>query len=223
MIFRNPSKFPISSWVDILPNETAFIMGNGPSLLEIDHKDLDGLFTIGINRSYKLVIPTILLWQDESLYDDCFDEVRFVASAKVTRKEIDPDNLFTHFSLEPGAFRFHKTPHKLFGGGCTGVLAAQLAYAMGCTSIVLLGCDCKYKDGKTDFYGVNKHHSDTTLNNFSAAMEWLSRECPVPIYNCGDASFWPKITLEEAIEKTKPTKMNHLLRLNRLKGKDRND
>jgi len=87
---------------------------------------------------------------------------------------------------------------------------------MGCSSLVLLGCDCSYKNGNTDFYGNNKEHSTSTLSNFSAAMEWVKKDSPVPVFNCGDAIFWPRISLEEAIEKSCPTKRSHLRWLNRL-------
>lgn len=213
MIFRHPSKFPIAKWTDRLKGETAFIIGNGPSLLENDLKKLDGCFTIGINRAFRVILPTILMWQDASLYEDCYEEIKTLPCAKITLKNIDHENEFTHFSLIPGPFRFKKEPFNLYGGGCTTALAIQLAYALGCSSIVLLGCDASYKDNKTDFYGVNRNHTENTLRSFTAALNWANRECPIPILNCGDAIQWQRMSLEKAIESTQPRIQSHISRL----------
>jgi hypothetical protein len=216
MIFRSRYKFPIKLWKKKFVGETAFILGNGPSLLENDLGLLKNYFTIGTNRAYKIVSPCILMWQDESLYEDCFRDLVTLACAKLTRKEIDKEDLFTHFRIERGGFSFGEDPEVLHGGGSTACLAIQLAVSMGFSKIVLLGCDCSYRGEQTDFYGKNKNHSTNTLANFSAAMEWVSRESPIPIRNCGDAPYWSKISLQAAIDDFEPNKLSRLEWLNRL-------
>lgn len=216
MIFKAKTKFPISSWAGRLFGEPAFIIGNGPSLLENNIKLINNYFTIGTNRAFKVLLPKILIWQDESLYEDCYNEIRKLACVKITKESLDFENIFTHFTLEPGNFVFGKNPSILYGGGSTVVLAIQLAVSLGCSSLILLGCDCNYRGNKTDFYGENKNHSIGTLSNFLAAMEWVHRECPIPVFNCGDAPYWPRTTLELAVEKTQPKERNHLQWLNKL-------
>lgn len=216
MIFRAKSKFPINSWSGRLTGETAFIVGNGPSLLENDLSLIEKTFTIGINRAFRVILPKILIWQDESLYKDCYEDIVKLPCAKITKQSIDTKNIFTHFTLEHGSFQFGKNPAILYGGGSTAALSVQLAVAMGCSSVVLLGCDCGYKDGKTDFYGSNKNHTTSTVPNFLAAMDWVSRECPISVLNCGDAPYWPRITLEAAINRVKPSEKYHLEWLNQL-------
>lgn len=216
MNFRKSTKFTVNAWSNRLRGEVAFVIGNGPSLTENNLDLLDGLFTIGINRAFRLLLPTILMWQDESLHDDCYEDLRTLGCAKITRRDIDSEGLFSHFELVHGPFRFGHNPAILHGGGCTAALSAQLANALGCSAIVFLGVDCKYKSDRTDFYGINKHHSDQTLANFLGAMEWVNRECPIPVLNCGDVPYWPRIGLEEAIERTKANKEPHLVRLGRL-------
>jgi len=216
MIFRAKSKFPINSWAGRMRGEVAFIIGNGPSLLENDLRLIDDYFTIGINRAFKIILPKILIWQDESLYSDCYEDIVKLPCAKLTKESIDPNNQFTHFALERGSFRFGGNPAILYGGGSTAALSIQLAVAMGFSSIVILGCDCGYKNGKTDFYGTNKNHTATTVDNFLAAMFWASRECPIPIVNCGDAPYWPRVGLDVAIGLVQPIKRHHFEWLNRL-------
>ncbi len=216
MIFRAKSKFPISSWSNRLFGEPVFIIGNGPSLLENDLSKITEYFTIGINRAYKVLLPKILMWQDESLYKDCYDDIRILPCAKITRATIDSEDVFTHFELKHGPFVFGSNPSVLHGGGSTAALAVQLGVSLGCSSLILLGCDCGYKNNMTDFYGLNKEHTSSTVPNFLAAMEWVSRECPIQVLNCGDAPCWPRVSLEEAIETSKPSSKTHLSWLSKL-------
>jgi len=209
MIFRAKSKFPIHSWAGRFVGETAFIIGNGPSLLENNISLIENYFTIGINRAFRVILPKILICQDESLYEDSYSSIRVLPCAKVTKKDIDNEDVFTHFTLEHGHFCFGKDPGVLYGGGSTAALAIQMAVAMSFSSIVLLGCDCCYKENKTDFYGENKNHTISTIPNFLAAMDWVKKECPVEIFNCGDAPQWPRITLEDVIKKLSPSNKTH--------------
>jgi len=216
MIFRSKTKFPICSWAGRFSGETAFIIGNGPSLLENNLDLIKNYFTIGINRAFRVLLPKILIWQDESLYEDCYEDIVKLPCCKVTLEKIDPEDIFTHFELSEGSYSFNKNPYLLKGKGSTAALAVQLSVSLGFSSIVLLGCDCNYQDGKTDFYGENKNHTVNTLRNFSNAMEWVKKECTVPVYNCGNAPFWPRISLEEAIEKTNPKEKFHIEWINSL-------
>jgi hypothetical protein len=156
------------------------------------------------------------MWQDESLYSDCYEDIRKIACIKITRKEIDFENAFSHFHLERGGYKFSNNPAKLYGCGSTAVLAVQMAVAMGCSSIVLLGCDCSYRNGMTDFYGINKFHLSNTLDNFNSAMMWVFNNSPVPIYNCGPAPFWPQKKIETVINEIGTVKRHRLDWVSRL-------
>lgn len=216
MIFRSKCKFPVSNWKNLFKGEVAFILGNGPSLLENDLSLIDHFFTIGMNRSYKALLPKILIWQDESLYEDCYEDLKTLPCAKVTTKEIDKDDIFSHFVINKSKFMFSGDPYYLYGGGCTSVLAIQMAVSMGFSSIVLLGCDCCYRGEQTDFYGLNKNHNSNTLMHFNNAMQWVKNNCPVDIHNCSDNNFWEKENLNEILNKQKLKKRNHLFWLNAL-------
>jgi hypothetical protein len=216
MIFRSRSKFPIKQWKNRFVGETAFLIGNGPSLIDNDLDIIKDRFTIAINRGYKAITPVILLWQDESLYKDCLDELRILPCAKVTRSGIDSDDIFTHFVLGKGGFTFTNDPSKLCGGGCTVALAVQMIVSMGFSSIVLLGCDGRYRGDKTNFYGVNPNHTANTLANFDYTMRWIRSECPRKIVNCSDTPYWPKVSLEQAVFECNTPKRPRIEWLNRL-------
>jgi hypothetical protein len=97
----------------------------------------------------------------------------------------------------------------LNGRGSTGPLAYQLACVLGCNPIVLLGYDCKYRQGKTDFWGKNRFHKPHTLKNCSRGLQWIKRvadseEHKKEVINCSDNDvFSTRISLKEAIQKTK--------------------
>lgn len=218
MIFRRPTKYPIEAWGGRIAGHPAFILGNGPSLLENDLALLDGCFSIGINRIYRAFDPTILLWQDRGLYADGLEKILGCSAIKVCRDRCNIDNQFTTFRLTGPSYRWPERPNELFGYGCSGALGVELAVAMGASSVVLLGIDCDYdSSGQTDFYGKNADHNQYTVKNFHAAMSWVAKSCPVPIYCCGRAPYWPRVSLAEAVNQLRPERHSRLQWCARLK------
>jgi hypothetical protein len=190
---------------DILNGHPAFLLGNGPSISKKDLTLLNNFFTIGINRIFYIYEPTVLFWQDRELWRSSEHDIINCRAVKVCRNVGDPRYLFNHFRLGEDPFRFSGKPHKLYGRGNTGALTAQFAYGLGCSSLVILGMDCKYDEsGKTDFYGINDHHKPYTLKMCNTAMRWLKKNSPLPIYNCSENKIWPQMELEEVIEEINP-------------------
>lgn len=211
MIVRRAERYPIESWGGRIRGHPAFILGNGPSLLENDLSLLDGCFSIGINRIYQVYDPTILLWQDKELSLKNKKAICDCSSIKVCRDRCNAENLFTPFSLSGPSYRISDNPSCLFGYGCSGALGIEMAVAMGAESITLLGIDCDYTPaGETDFYGKNKSHNRFTLKNFHNAIRWAADNCPVPIYCCGRAPFWPRYSLLDVMKILKPVKLGRL-------------
>ena len=211
MIFRcKKTKYNIKNWSGIMNGHVAFILGNGPSVNECDLSLLDNYFTIGINRIFKIYDPTMLFWQDKEITKSYYKEIIKCPSVKVCRDIYDYSSSFTNFYLDNSSYRFHNTPWHLYGRGCSGGLAVQLAYSMGFSSVVVIGCDCKYINGNTDFYGKNKFHRPHTLVHFNQAMKWVKENINIPLYNCGYCSLWPRIELKEAIENSKAIKMKKI-------------
>lgn len=164
----------IRHWKGLLHGEPAFLIGNGPSVADEDVKQVANHFTIGINRAFYLFDPVVLFWQDISLWDTEKTHLTKTTSIKVCRDISDPLHRFNNFRLRStDGFRLADSPHVLFGSGATGPLAYQFAYTLGCDPIICVGFDCQYRDGKTDFYGVNPHHRSHTLTMCSRGLHWI--------------------------------------------------
>ena len=205
----------LKKWTGLLNGHTAFILGNSPSIIKHNLKLLNPYFTIGVNRICYIYDPTILLWQDKEIWDSCKKNIKKQKSIKICSANSDPRNIFINFKLRLGEFKFTKDLNYLYGTGNTGALAIEVAVALGCSNIVLLGTDCKYgKKGRTDFYGKNKDHKTYTLKMCNAAMKWVKQKCPVPVYNCSENKLWPTRSLNEIIKEIRPEKFNREYYLN---------
>lgn len=201
-------RYQIKAWIDRLPDCPAFIIGNGPSVNDYNLMLLEDYFTIGINRSfqpYLSIDPTILLWQDVSLWNSEYHKLHNSQCLKVARDTADPRRLYYNFHLKSTHFAFQKQTHVLYGRGTSGPLAVQLAYAMGCHPIVLIGLDCTLgRDGRTDFWGTNQYWLPHTLTNCQTGLRAVKEQCPVEIINCGYSDLWPRRELKDVLDEIKP-------------------
>jgi hypothetical protein len=151
--------------------------------------------------------PTILVWQDISLWNSEYQRLHNTQAIKVCRDVSDPRRIYYNFHLKGGAYHFDpKKTHILYGRGSSGPLAVQLAVAMGCRPIVLLGMDCKRgENGISDFYGENKYWREHTLDNCELGLKFIKENCPVEIRSCGKTDYWPQETLETVLKDISPT------------------
>lgn len=191
-------------WKGTLRDVPCFILGNGPSMTDNPIAELlPGYFTIGINRAFKVIDPTILMWQDIELWMTERGELAKVNAVKYSRNASDPRGIAYQFKLMPGPYRLAPNPMILFGAGSTGPLAFQLAHSLGCKPIILLGYDCQYRGENTDFYGKNKHHKPHTLPNCQRGLRWVkTNETSSNIINCSDNNiFSRKHNLAEVIDR----------------------
>ena len=198
----------MKSWKLQLKGVPCFIIGYGPSLLDQPVGSLGEYFTIGINRSFRKLDTTILIWQDIELWITERKLLSKLKAIKYARNVADPEKIAYHFKLVPGAYRLPADPSVLYGRGSTGPLAYQLAFSLGCDPIIFLGYDCAYKDGLTDFWGKNRFHKPHTLRNCSRGLQWLKtmndKHVKGTIINCSDnEALGPKISLFDAIKQVK--------------------
>lgn len=163
----------LKQWKNTLIGVPCFIIGNSPYLDDYPIYKLKNYFTIGINRAFKRIDPTILIWQDFNVYSENVEEFKKLKCIFYSRNIANPADLGYNFVLEEGQYKLPENPAFLYGRGSTGPLAFQLAYSLGCNPIILLGCNCKYKNNKTDFYGNNKYHNEFTLKNCNIGLKWM--------------------------------------------------
>ncbi len=199
---------PLSEWNGLLKDHVAFILGNAPSISDQNLDVLKPYFTIGINRICYIYTPTILLWQDIQMWNSEKRAIINNKSLRICSSVSDPLRAFSNFRVKNGNFKFGKNPSVLHGTGNSTALAVQISVNLGCSDIVLLGTDCKYVDGNTDFYGKNKDHKSYTLKMCKTAMKWIIDNCPVPIHNCSKNKLWPEENLVDVINKLEPHKLN---------------
>lgn len=194
-------RYQIKHWVDTLPDTPAFILGNGPSIKDENMMLLEDYFTVGINRAFYLLDPTILLWQDISLWNTEYHRLHNTQAIKVARDTADPRRIYYNFHLKGNGYKFDTSKtHILHGRGSSGPLAVQLAVSMGCRPIVLMGMDCKRgPKNESDFYGNNPHWLPHTLDNCKVGLEFIRDHCPVEVINCGDNDIWPQETLKDVM------------------------
>ena len=198
-------RYATKSWVDRLCDTPCFILGNAPSIKDFDIHILDDYFTIGLNRifKYQKFDPTVLFWQDSSLWKSEFNNIHNLQAMKVARDVADPKRLYYNFHLKGGGYRFEvpKQAHILFGRGSTGPVATQFAVALGCNPIVLVGMDCKTdEEGHGDFYGDNPFWLVHTLPNCRQGLKFIKEYCPVEIVSTGNTDLWPRIPLDKVLE-----------------------
>jgi hypothetical protein len=191
----------IRNWKGSLEGIPAFIIGNSPALDDCDLTLLEDFFTIGINRAYLRLDPTILMWQDKEIFRENPKEIRGLKAIKFCEQRHDRKSEFYNFRAVPGHYRLPFSPILLFGkNGSTGALAFEFAFSLGCKPIVLLGMDCRYRDGKTDFFGVNKYHTGNSLNICSRGLAWIaSCQSIVDIISCNSAKRIEQISPLEAV------------------------
>jgi len=197
----------IKGWGDQLKGVPAFVLGNSPALNDEDLSSLEPFVTIGLNRAFYKIDPTILLWQDIELWFTERKKILRLNAIKVCRDTADPQNRFFHYRLRPGNFKLPESPNNLHGFGTTGPIGVQLAYALGCNPIVILGMDCVCRGHSTDFYGRNRHHKPHTLTNCRKGLKWIKKEVAPKreIINCSaDNEYFKYTPLEEVVAQFTP-------------------
>ena len=89
----------IKGWGDQLKDVPAFVLGNSPALNDEDLSTLEPFVTIGLNRAFYKIDPTILLWQDIELWFTERKKILRLNAIKVCRDTADPQNRFFHYRL----------------------------------------------------------------------------------------------------------------------------
>jgi hypothetical protein len=139
--------------------KTLIVIGNGPSLKDVDFSLLDGLDTFGLNSAYRVYEK--LNWYPT--YHGCFDYVVTDSHRDSFVKLINTGKIRTHFHIRDLSskenFQFinlipYNSSDKMnscvddFGNfhdnGNSGANACSVGVCLGYKKIILLGVDCNY-------------------------------------------------------------------------------
>jgi hypothetical protein len=169
---------------DAYAGQRAFIIGNGPSLREMDLSPLRDEVTFGLNRIYLLFdkigfATTFLVSVNTHVIEQCADELTSTRSQKIfswrSRRHLGDASQITfvrsvsrpHFSLDPS--------RAVWEGATVTFVAMQLAYYMGFTEVILIGVDHQFAaSGKPHMLvtsdGPDESHFDP--NYFGKGFRW---------------------------------------------------
>lgn len=160
-----------------------FIIGNGPSLNEIDMSLLRNEITFGSNRIY-LGFPkwgfTCTYWgiQDETQVLQAANKYLVDLPQEITKfiplqfiEHLDHHRLQNvvpfNFIAEPSPYpQFSTSPSAIFNGWTVTFSLLQMAVLMGCNPIYLIGIDHRYQIGATEIKGTNRWTDPMSKSHF---------------------------------------------------------
>ncbi len=156
------SKWRLEHFRDKHKGQRCFIMGNGPSLSQMDLSPLKDEFTFGLNRIYLMFdqlgfIPTYYAAVNALVIEQCAEDIarlsvpKFVSWRSRNDIRFTDDLIFLRTSYGGGYYpHFSKDPVNILWEGATVTyIALQLAYFMGFDTAVLIGVDHNFKtEGK---------------------------------------------------------------------------
>ena len=150
--WRRASVRALNALKDIHRGKRCFIIGNGPSLKQLDLARLRGEFTFGMNRIY-LLFPelgfntTYYVSINDLVIEQCAGDIRGLAIPKFLAW-----HSHRHFQDRPDDLSFLYTTYnepvfarnaagRLWEGATVTYVALQLAFHMGFDQVILIGVD----------------------------------------------------------------------------------
>jgi len=154
--WRRTSRSRIAALYDCHRDERCFIMGNGPSLRQMDLGRLRGEITFGMNRVY----PSFADWGFATTYyvsindlvvQQCAAEIQALPTTKFIAwhanrffQRFPEDLIFLYTTYTGPGFQLDMT-RRIWEGATVTNVALQLAYYMGIQQVVLIGVDHRFK------------------------------------------------------------------------------
>lgn len=192
----------------IWKNEIVYIVGGGPSLKGFNWDRLKGKHTIAINKAYK-VVPwsEVLYWTDARFYRWNKHDIDSLKGIKITCRNapsLAPDVVLLTTSGRTG---IDKRPNFIRAGNNSGFAAINVAFHLGVKKIYLLGFDMESSDRNTHWhegYGIRHDHKiyeRNMISNFDGIHELLKTE-GIELWNANPKSKLksiPKCKLEDAL------------------------
>ena len=143
----------LQAYKDQYRNRRCFVIGNGPSLKNMDLSLLQNEITLGSNRIYLLSnehphIPTYLASIDTLLLDQFHQDISRVSIPKFINWKLrkhfreSPDVAFLNINYTPHFGKDITRP--LWGGHTVTYVCLQVAFYMGFKEVILIGVDHNY-------------------------------------------------------------------------------
>lgn len=183
------------------------IMGNGPSLGEMDLAPLRAEYTWGLNRIYLLFdrlgfTPTFLVavaapvleqFGPELLDTPCQKFFNIEASRHIDR--LPPDVVYFGSRLTNPHFAIDPVPFGVYEGWTVTYVAMQLAYHLGFTKVALVGVDHRFRDTGppgtlVTSGGADRDHFDPGY--FGAGVKWFTADLERSeiAYRLANLAYW---------------------------------
>jgi len=165
-------------------DDRCFILGNGPSLRNMDLKPLRDEVTFGSNRVYLLFEnlgfeTTYYVSTNDLVIEQCSDEIKNITSPKFINWRMrhlfsESENIAFIREVYRSQFSFDITKN-FWGGGTVTYAMMQIAYFMGFQKVILLGVDHSFTTKGTPHKIVvaqdeDQDHFDP--NYFSKGFRW---------------------------------------------------
>jgi len=176
--------YKLEKYRNIHLGEDCFIIGNGPSLNEMDLTKLNGYHVFGLNKIFLLLDKVdlsldYLVSVNKHVIEQSIDQFIALPIPKFFAyyPDIIPENEHINllFTNRPGFMGFHADITKgIYEGYTVTYIAMQLAYFMGFKQVFLIGVDHNFKQqGKANeeqkMEGDDPNHFDP---NYFKGMKW---------------------------------------------------
>jgi hypothetical protein len=191
-------------------DETAYLIGGGPSLKEFNWELLRGKRIIAINRAFQ-VLPwaDVLYWTDAQFYKWYRREIDEFKGMKVSCRPLEVPAKDIKILQGVRNQGLDMRPEYICDGNNSGYGALNLAVKLGAKRIYLLGYDMHSSLKATHWHdGYFRRHNHTIYNRlftyFGSALPVL-KEMNIEVWNANPASHlecFKKCTLTDAINNT---------------------
>ncbi len=183
----HPNEVKLRQFGDKHKNDRCFIIGNGPSLNEMDLSRLKSEFTFGVNAIYLNhaemgFYPTYYAVEDVFVAEDRSSEInayrestKFIGNhlrycLKTDANTVWLNVVFNFANYEDFPHFSQNVPRQIFVGGTVSYQCMQLAHFMGFKEVYLIGFDHNYTIPKDALIGHNVITSvSDDPNHFSGA------------------------------------------------------
>ncbi len=166
----------LKQYIDRHKGKMAFVLGIGPSLRKLNPDLLKPHITIAVNSSiykapkadyYFTCDTAMVLWESWLTLKHLTCEIILATNcgfttfeSRIGRKVFEGIDMSRVHYIPRKANNIIDKGNKLIQGSSSVHPAVHFAYILGCSPIVLLGCDCQYTEGKKRYYDFPNQPKD---------------------------------------------------------------